>query len=76
MEKLKSFVNDPVVNILRALNVPVEFIEPDGKFLSENENAATCRYLRQNKYFVYIRNGLSIAKQQKALCHELGHIAL
>lgn len=76
MEMLKSYTNDPVVNILRALNIPVEFLEPDGDFLLENEYGATRRYPRKNKYFVHIRNGLSIAQQQETLCHELGHIVL
>ena len=76
MEMLKSSANATVVDILRTLNVPVKFIEPDGKFLLENQYGSTAKIPHVNKYWVHIRNGLSIAQQQKTLCHELGHIVL
>lgn len=76
MKMLKSYTNDPVVNILQTLNVPVKFIDPDGKVLFEDQYGSIAKIPHVNKYWVHIRNGLSIAQQQKTLCHELGHIVL
>lgn len=76
MEILKLSTNATVVDILRSLNVPVRFIEPDGKLLFENEYGVTIKVPGENKYWVYVRNDLPVAKQQKTLCHELGHIVL
>ena len=58
------------------MRIPVYTIKPDNKILHEGENGATIRVAGTNDYWVVVRRGLTAAKNQEVLCHELGHIAL
>lgn len=76
MEILQSIKGTSVEDILRALNVPVYYVQPDDRFLHENENGVTLRFQGENKYWVFIKDDLPEDFKEKVLCHELGHIVL